>query len=58
MLETGDVIKLDQAHMETVIPQPGLNGIELNWFELGEWRNDIKAPAERRNISTNISLAC
>ena len=23
MLDSGDVLKLDQAHIETVIPQPG-----------------------------------
>ena len=23
MIESGDVLKLDQAHLETVIPQPG-----------------------------------
>ena len=25
MLDNGDVLKLDQAHLETVIPQPGMN---------------------------------
>ena len=24
MIDSGDVLKLDQAHLETVIPQPGI----------------------------------
>ncbi len=56
ILDTGAVIKLDQAHLETVLPAKGKLVLILNGAYRGE--QAILEDINENDFSANLSIAC
>ena len=56
IMDTGTIIKLDQAHLETVLPAIGKHVLVLNGAYRGE--QAILEEINEKEFNANLSIAC